>query len=151
MRYYRKLILMEHVAIMKKSWKLTQKILSGEKRTESRWYSQRRAPWDKIKAGETVYFKDSGEPISIRAEVEKVLQFADLTPDKIKDIIEKYRNDIKIENTAEAFERYKNKKYCILVFLKNSDKIEPFQISKKGFGMMSAWISVPSVDIIRIS
>ena len=69
---------MHHIAIMKKEWKLTQKILSGEKKIESRWYSNRSAPWGKIKAGETVYFKDSGEPVSIKAEVVKVLEFSDL-------------------------------------------------------------------------
>lgn len=29
---------MEHVAIMRKSWGLTDKILSGQKKIESRWY-----------------------------------------------------------------------------------------------------------------
>ncbi len=142
---------MEHVAIMKKSWSLTQKILAGEKKIESRWYSQKRAPFGRISAGETVYFKDSGEPVSIRAEVEKVLQFADLTNEKVWDILENYGKEIGIENTVESFERYKNKKYCILIFLKNPQKAEPFRISKKGFGMMSAWISVPDVSSIRIS
>lgn len=141
---------MEHVAIMKKSWKLTQKILSGEKKIESRWYKSKRAPWDKIKADETIYFKDSGEPVTMKAEVEKLLQFSDLTPDKVKEILEKYGKEIGIENTAEAFERYKNKKYCLLIFLKNPRKVEPFRISKKGFGMMSAWISVERIDDIKI-
>lgn len=143
-------ILMEHMAIMKKSWKLAQKILSGQKKIESRWYKSRRAPWDRIHTGETVYFKDSGEPVTISAKVEKVLQFADLTPEKVKDILEKYEKEIRIKNTAEAFERYKNKKYCLLIFLKNPRKVEPFRISKKGFGMMCAWISVPKMDDIKI-
>jgi len=30
---------MEHVAIMRKAWGLTDKILSGQKKIESRWYS----------------------------------------------------------------------------------------------------------------
>ncbi len=141
---------MEHVAIMKKSWKLTRKILSGEKKIESRWYSQKRAPWDKIKEGGIVYFKDSGDTVSINAEVEKVLQFADLTPEKAKEILKKYGKEIGIEDIAEAAERYKNKKYCLLIFLKNPQKVKPFWISKKGFGMMSAWISVEAIDNIKI-
>lgn len=135
---------------MKKTWKLTQKILSGEKKIELRWYISKRAPWDKIKIGETIFFKDSGEPVTLKADVEKVLQFSDLTPDKVKEILEKYGNKIGIQNTAESFERNKNKNYCILIFLKNPQKVEPFQISKKGFGMMSAWISVPKIDNIKI-
>jgi len=29
---------MQHIAIMKKSWRLTEKILAGEKTLETRWY-----------------------------------------------------------------------------------------------------------------
>lgn len=145
------MIFVEHIAIMKKSWKLTQKILTGEKKIESRWYKSKRAPWDKIKEGEVIYFKDSGEPVAIRAEVEKVLHFADLTPEKVKYILEKYEKEIRIENITESFERYKNKRYCLLIFLKNPQKVEPFHISKKGFGMMSAWICVDNVDSIMIA
>ncbi|TRZ55516.1 hypothetical protein D4Q76_00300 [archaeon] len=58
-------IFVEHIAIMKKSWNLTQKILSGKKKIESRWHNSKRAPFGRIIAGETVYFKDSREPVSI--------------------------------------------------------------------------------------
>ena len=64
---------MEHIAIMKKSWKLTEKILTGEKKIESRWYKAKYAPWGRIKAGEVVYFKDSGEPVTIKTEVARVV------------------------------------------------------------------------------
>src|SRR3989338_11329211 len=81
---------MEHVAIMRKSWKLTEKILTGQKKIESRWYYNKSAPWDKIRAGETIYFKDSGEPVTIKAEVDKVLQFSDMTPEIVKKILGDY-------------------------------------------------------------
>lgn len=69
---------MNHIAIMKKSWELIPKIISGEKTIESRWYKNRIAPWDRISEGDTVYFKDSGEPVSAVATVSKVLQFDNL-------------------------------------------------------------------------
>ena len=65
----------EHVAIMKKSWRLLPKILSGEKTVESRWYSIKAAPWGRIHPGDPIYFKDSGEPVTVRAIVEKVDAF----------------------------------------------------------------------------
>ncbi|MBU4370146.1 hypothetical protein KKG58_05355 [Patescibacteria group bacterium] len=34
---------------MKKSWNLTEKILAGEKKIESRWYKSKCSPWGKIK------------------------------------------------------------------------------------------------------
>ena len=138
---------MEHIAIMKKSWKLTEKILNGEKTIESRWYMSKCAPWDKIKTGETVYFKDAGEPVSIRAEVSRVMQFSELTPGKVKELLSKYGRDDGLSREAipEFWERFKNKKYCILIFLKKAKAIKPFQVNKKGFGNMCAWITTDKI------
>lgn len=144
---------MDHVAIMKKSWKLTGKILSGEKKIESRWYMARYAPWDGINIGEIVYFKDSGEPITIKAEVERVLQFSNLVPAKVKEILYKYgkSDGLGIGDIPKFLELFKNKKYCILVFLKKPEPVEPFEIDKSGFGLMAAWISTEDVNAIRKS
>jgi len=118
---------MEHLAIMKKSWGLTKKILSGEKKIESRWYKSKYPPWNKIKEGELIYFKDSGEPVSIKVEVEKVLQFSNLNSEKVKQILEDYGKDdgITQDKVAEFYELFKNKKYCMLIFLKNPQKYDP--------------------------
>ena len=142
---------MEHIAIMKKSWGLTQKILTGQKKIESRWYKVKYAPWDKIKSGEVVYFKDSGEPVTVKTEVDKVIQFSDLIPEKVREILYQYgqADGLSIDNIPEFFEIFKDKKYCMLIFLKNSQKIKPFKINKSGFGAMSAWISVDNVNKIK--
>ena len=144
---------MHHVAIMKKSWGLTQKILSGEKKIDSRWYTSRVAPWDRIKPGDMVYFKDSGEPVTMKAEVSKVLQFSDLTPEKVKSILDEYGKDdgINSENIPKYFEIFRDKNYCILIFLQDPRKIQSFHINKKGFGAMSAWITTDNIDKLRIS
>lgn len=144
---------MEHVAIMKKTLGLTRKILDGRKKIESRWYSVRCKPWNNIKKGETVYFKDSGEPVRIKTEVSRVVQFSKLTPDKVGGILEKYGENIGIgqERIHEFFERFKNKKYCILIFLKNPVEIKPFDIDKIGFGAMSAWLTINNVSEIKLN
>ena len=64
-----------HVAIMRRSWGLLEKILSGEKTIESRWYMQKSEPWESIDAGDIIYFKNSGAPVTLSASVDKVLQF----------------------------------------------------------------------------
>lgn len=143
---------MEHLAIMKKSWGLTEKILNGEKKIESRWYITKRAPWDNIKKGETVYFKDSGCPVSLKAKVSKVLQFSDLNPSKVKTILNKYGKQDGIEKEMDYFlNRFKNKKYCILIFIESPKKVKPFSIDKSGFGNMSAWISVRNINKLKCS
>jgi len=136
---------------MKKSWGLTQKILSGQKKIESRWYKSKCSPWGKIEKGDFVYFKDSGKPVSIEAEVEKIISFSDLTPEKVWGILNEYGNDDGIEKSKmpEFFELFKNKKYCLLIFLKDPKKIESFEINKRGFGMMSAWLTVKNINRIK--
>jgi len=142
---------MDHLAIMRKSWGLTEKILRGEKTIESRWYKNKIPPFDKIKVGDTVYFKDSGEPVKMKAVISDVRQFSDLTPEKIHDILEEYgeRDGIEKQKVGYFFEAFKNKKYCILIFLKNPIAIEPFRINKKGYGLMSSWICINKIDDIK--
>jgi len=142
---------MEHLAIMKKSWGLTDKILTGQKKIESRWYSVKYRPWDRIKKGEVVYFKNSGEPVKLKAKVSEVMQFSDLTPKKVKSLLNKYAKDDGIDKNKipEFFKRFKDKKYCILIFLKNPQKVKQFDINKAGFGAMSAWITIDKISKIK--
>jgi ASC-1-like (ASCH) protein len=142
---------MEHLAIMKKSWNLTQKILDGKKTIESRWYVTRRAPYDRIKAGDIVYFKDSGGPVSVSAQVSDVKQFSDLTPSKVRGILEEFADQDGIEKEKIGYfsDMFKDKKYCMLIFLKNPKSTKPFEIDKKGYGIMSAWICINKIDDIK--
>lgn len=144
--------IMDHVAIMRKSWKLTEKVLTGEKSIESRWYKVRYAPWDTIEKGDMIYFKDSGMPVILRARVQKVLQFSNLTPARVKELLQKYGRDDGIEQKALPvfFARFKDKKYCVLVFLANPQKISPFRVHKKGFGVMASWLTVGDIKSIMV-
>lgn len=136
---------------MKKSWGLTEKILIGEKTVESRWYKARYAPWNRIKPGDNIYFKDSGEPVTIRAEVTKVLQFDNLNPAKTEQILVKHgKADLGTNHMMPEIRKYvSGKNYCILVFFNNVEKIGPFDIDKTSFGAMSAWITVDNINKIK--
>jgi ASC-1-like (ASCH) protein len=131
---------MDHIAIMKKSWGLVPKILSGEKTIESRWYKNKSAPWGKINAGDTVYFKNSGEDVSVKVSVRKILQFDNLNQNKVRDILEKYGKEDGIDNVDDFYKLFKDKRYCLLIYLDKPEKITPFEVSKKGFGAMAAWM-----------
>ncbi len=140
---------MEHLAIMRKSLGYLGKIVNGSKTVESRWYTSKKAPWDRIGKGETVYFKDSGCQITVETKVSKVMQFSDLNQEKIKEILDSYNLKLGIDDVDSFFETVKNKKYCILVFLEQVREIKPFSIDKTGYGMMSAWISVDDISEIK--
>lgn len=109
--------------------------MSGEKKIESRWYKYRRDPWNKIKLGEKVYFKDAGKPVTAMAEVERVEQFTVL------------------EKAAKVFgdkSWMRGKNYCVLIWLKNPKRIEPFRINKAGFGSAVAWLCMENINKIRV-
>ena len=140
----------DHVAIMRKKGNLLDMIISGKKTIESRWYINKIAPWNKIKAGDTIYFKESSEDVTARAAVTKVLQL-ELTPQIAKNIIKKYGNLIDPGTSKEDFIKWgkeKKKRYCILMFLSNVKKIKPFSIDKTGYGISSAWMCVGDINSV---
>ena len=142
---------MDHVAIMNKKWRLIEKILSGEKTIESRWYKARFAPWGRIKSGDTVYFKNSGEKVIAKASVKKVLQFDNLTLAKVKRIIKEYGKGICLQN-KNVSEWVAGKKYCILIFLEKPQRLaRPFAINKSGFGNAAAWLCTDEIERIRLN
>lgn len=139
---------MVHIAVMKPSWRMIEKILSGEKTIESRWFKTKRAPWNKVRVGETIYFKNSGERVTAKATVARVFQFSELAPRKIKQILAKFGPEIGIG--PEFYRLVRDKKYCLLIFLEKPSKVPPFLVSKKGFGAQTAWISVPKLNNVKI-
>ncbi len=141
---------MHHIAIMKKSWQLIPKILSGQKTIESRWYQTKRTPWNKISAGDKIFFKNSGEDITVEANVTKVLQFILNSEQDIQNIINKYGKKICLVNTdINSWKQLP--KYCILIFLTNPKIItKPFKINKTGFGSATAWITTTNIQLIKI-
>jgi len=140
---------MDHIAIMNKKLGDITQILNGDKRIESRWYLSRKAPWDKIQKGDTVYFKNSSDPVTVKALAIKVLQFSDLTTQKVREILKTYQSELSVTNLQQAYNQNKHKKFCILVFLSKPQKISPFNIDKTGFGISSAWLCTPKISQIK--
>lgn len=138
---------MDHLAILAKERKLLAKIISGEKTIESRWYKFKKTPYENICVADTIYFKNSGEPVSVKAKVGKVLFFDNLDMKKIEGILQEYGSRICIPVSHASTLVGKN--FCTLMFLEDVEEVESFQVNKRGYGLMAAWISVKSIDEIR--
>jgi ASC-1-like (ASCH) protein len=142
-----------HLAIMNPRWGLLPKILSGEKTLESRWYKNRSRPWGNISSGDTVFFKDSSQPVTLRATVAKVKQFSHLTPHIVRHLLTRYAQKdglgIDPRKIETFYQLFKGKKYCLIIHLKNPRSVKPFNINKQGFGAMSAWITVKNINQIK--
>ncbi|MCA9389773.1 hypothetical protein KC571_00025 [candidate division WWE3 bacterium] len=141
---------MDHVAILNKQWKIIPKLLNRQKTIESRWLKNRSAPWDRVRAGDVVYFKEAGEPVTLRAEVSGVEQYESLTSEKIKEIISLYGGEGKIFlNNPDNLDWFLPKRYCILIFIKNVSEIDPFHIDKLGYGTGAAWMCVGDINAVK--
>ena len=74
------------------------------------------------------------------ARVARMVQFSDLEPRKVAEILKTYGDAAGIErhDLRKFYERFKEKEDTgILVFLRDARKVEPFYIDKGGFGVMS--------------
>ena len=141
---------MDHVAILSKSSGLLEKILSGRKQIESRWYASRFPPWGKISVGDAIYFKYSGAPVQAKARVKAVKQFSDLTPSRVSDLWHHYGKLIGIDEVEPQIESNRAKRYCILAYLEDVQRVRPFNINKKGFGNAAAWLPVGDINKVKI-
>lgn len=96
-----------------------------------------------------MYFKNSGEQITVKAKIGEVMQFEIISVQDIVAIIKEYGNDICLVNN-DPLTWGRTPRYCILIRLNNPEPVSPFQINKKGFGMASAWVSVESIGNITL-
>ncbi len=143
---------MDHVAIMKKSWGLIPKILNKTKVAESRWYKSRIAPWNRIKKGHNLYFKNSGESITVRVKVTKVIQYEVPNNSRALKIMKKHaEKDLGFKKIPpEVLNYIQNKNYAIFIYFDSVKEIKPFNIDKTGFGAMAAWVTVDNINKIKL-
>lgn len=142
---------MNHIAIMNKKLGLIDRILSGKKTIETRWYKHKSAPYNRIKQGDVIYFKDSGGPVRAIARVQKVEQFDSLTISDCQKIIDDYGDEGLIDiQDKKAIDWATGKNYAVLIWLKDTQPVKPFDINKKGFGSGCAWITLKNIDTIRM-
>ena len=139
---------MDHIAIMKKEWGLIPKILSGEKTVESRWYKNKVCPWNKVFVGDTLYFKNSGEEITVKAAVTRVEQLEVTSNNRALEIMsQRAKADLGTTAIPESVIGYiSNKRYAVFIYFNEVQKVEPFDIDKRGFGAQCAWIACKNVS-----
>lgn len=143
---------MDHVAIMKRSWGLIPKIISGTKTCEARWYMARRTPWGIAKKGDLIYFKNSAEPVTACATISDVYQYEVKDNDHALEIMKKHiKADLGTDEIPEEILRYiSNKNYAMFLYFTNVRKIKPFNINKAGFGSMAAWITTEDINKFKL-
>ena len=54
-----------------------------------------------------------------------------------------------VSKPEEVFAWAAERRYCILIFLKNPRRVEPFEIDKTGYGNACAWMCVGDVERVK--
>lgn len=139
---------MDHVAILNKQLPWLERIKVGEKTIESRWYQHKSVPWNKIAVGERIFFKNSGELVTLCSTVSSVSFYSELTPVVIDNLVKQYASPLglKHKEVNQFIQSIKNKQFAILIGLSDVTEIPAFAINKKGFGSMAAWLSIPNIQ-----
>lgn len=105
-----------HLAILHKRY--LDAILDGRKTIESRLSRTRRAPFGCVRAGDVVYFKESGGPVRALARVARVRSIAGLTPTRIESLRRAHGGAIGAE--AGYWRSKRASRYATLLWLRDT-------------------------------
>lgn len=119
----------KHLAIFKGDG--AEKILSGQKKIESRFSRSRISPFGAISAGDLVYIKPSGEEIIGQFRVKKVIFYDGLNDQDLEDIKKTFGGPIGQGN--DYWKAKKGCKYGTLIFIGDSNRFitAPLKYPKK--------------------
>lgn len=127
---------MKHLAIFKQPY--LDLILSGQKTIESRFSIDKRAPYNKVKEGDKIILKESGDLVKGEFTAGKV-QYINITKDGL-DICKSFSKQICSDLDKNFWKSRENKKFATLIEIKNPIKYnEPRKCIEKPNKSMSAW------------
>lgn len=117
----------KHLAILNK--KYLDLILEGKKTIEARFSKIKSPPYGKVEKDDEILFKEKVGKVRGEAKVKDVEYYSKLTPDKIYEIVDSYREGLRID------EEFLNSKiesnYLTLIFLSEIEEIRPYSINKR--------------------
>lgn len=95
-------------------------ILAGSKIVEARLGTDRRAPFDRVDEGDTVFIKPTSQRVTARARVTRVDQYEELTPELVEHLRDIY-ND-RVQGPDEYWDAKIESRYATFITL---DKVTP--------------------------
>jgi len=116
-----------HLVILKRPY--LRAVLSGRKSIESRFMKTRCVPYEKVSAGDRLFFKESGGKVCATGMAGKVMNFKNLTGQRTMQLKRKLNRRILGDDLY--WEQKRDCRWGVLVWLKEVKAIEPIRINKK--------------------
>lgn len=135
---------MDHIVELKRD-QITM-ILRGQKSIEPKFMKEEEPPYNSVTEDDTIYFQVKDGFAVAKANVSKVENYCNLTPDKVINLIEENKaelcpNDRLVEKACKS-------KYGTFVWLNQLQEIRPFRV-KKSNDTSTNWLIVEDVNKIR--
>lgn len=118
------------------------RVLSGEKTVDSRFLRVRAAPFDRVVPGDLLLLKLAGGPIVAEATAATVRQFAGLTPARVLELTDAYRDELRLD--ADFAARVQAARYAVLVWLADVRRLaRPRPYAKHD---RRGWVVLPEIE-----
>jgi ASC-1-like (ASCH) protein len=136
---------MDHIVELRRD-QITM-ILRGQKSIEPKFMKEDKPPYNAVSEDDTIYFQLKDGYAVAKANVSKVENFDNLTPDKVVSLIEE--NKEALCPNERLVEKACKSSYGTFVWLNQLQEIRPFRVKKKQ-DEDTNWMIVEDVNKIRM-
>ncbi len=139
---------MDHVVYLDAKAKELNKLFADEKSMMIRGAAGRKLPYGRVHAGDMLWFvENNGDGlVRGRAAVKDVFQSEKLTPEESEKIL--LERQAKLRLTNEQIKRWSGKRYLVLIEVEKPLAVEPFAVSRDGYGNMDDWLPVGDISSV---
>jgi hypothetical protein len=140
---------MDHLVFVDHASGELEKLLKGEKCMIVRAGMGRKTPYGRVKPGELLYFiNNNGDGLVRAAAIVKSVSNTDLlTPEESRKLLLLKKNELHLE--VEEFQEFLNKKYMVLVEVKNVCRVMEFKLDKAALQNAEDWVPIDNIDLLK--
>ncbi|GJQ61272.1 MAG: hypothetical protein SCALA702_03250 [Melioribacteraceae bacterium] len=141
----------DHVVYLDASTKEYDKIVDGVKTAILRGAMGRKMPYGRVFPDDELFFiLNNGEGlVTAKAKVKSVFNSPKLSQEESIQILEE--NSVKLNLEPKQFNRFKGKRYLVVVEITNPEILTPFSIDKSKFGNMDDWLPVGNIETVKVA
>lgn len=141
----------DHVVYLDTASKEYEKIMDGIKTAILRGAMGRKMPYGRVFPDDELYFiLNNGDGlVKAKAIVKSVFNSPKLSPEKSTQLLEENAGKLNLE--PKQFNRFKGKRYLVVVEISNPEILTPFSIDKSKFGNMDDWLPVGNIETVKVA
>ena len=141
---------MDHIVYLDKKAGEAEKLLNGSKTQIIRGAAGRKLPYGRVFEGDTLYFinNDGSGKVFACAMVLSVLNSDKLEPQQSAAMINENQPCLQLSN--DQIERWRGKRYLVLVTIDNFETFQPFSIDRSAYGNMDDWLPLGDIEKVKI-